>query len=102
MPWTEREQRLQAMCELPVARQNPILAVALPNLPSAERSLRDTATLVRLLRCAVAWRLGDRTLQLADPLGSGPLRVQQAGDTVHFVSTGRRNEKPMERAIAIG
>lgn len=101
LPWPLREPQMLGICESPQLQQNPMLALVLPNLSAAELSLRQCSTMLRLLRCAVAWRLGDRDLQLADPLGDGPLLVEQQAGAVRFVSSGKRQHKPFERVATV-
>lgn len=96
-PFAAREQLFAQVLARPQVQHNPVLAIALPNLTSCERNLRETSTLVRLLRCELAWRLGAPPLQLDDPLGQGRLTAREDGERMRFASAGRRAGKAIER-----
>ena len=100
LPWPLRQRHIEGMIERCHPQQNPILAVAIPNLVAAEEHLRLAVTRLRLLRCAVAWHLGEVPLQLADPFGSGPLVGKQSGAGIHFESVGTGRLCPIERRVA--
>ena len=100
LPWPQRQRHIEGMIERCHPQQNPILAVAIPNLVAAEEHLRLALTRLRLLRCAVAWHLGEVPLQLADPFGSGPLVRKQSGAGIHFESVGTGRLRPIERRVA--
>lgn len=53
-----------------------------------ERSWRQHLTRLRLLRLRLAYLLGEAPPELQDPLGSGPIRQQIAGDEATFTATG--------------
>lgn len=97
--WPQRQLLFDNVTTRASTLRNPMLAIALPNLLGAEHSLRETLTRVRLLRCEVLWRLGERTVTLDDPLGDGPLAIEQADGGVHFVSAGMRRDQPIERVL---
>lgn len=96
-PWPERQAAVRRAGAELLAVGNPILDMGIP-MHSAERTLRDTTTLVRLLRLAVAHHLGDELPKLDDPLGDGPLRREQDDDGIRFVSAATRGERQRQRA----
>lgn len=100
LPWPQRQRHIEGMIERCRPHQNPILAVAIPNLVSAEEHLRLVMTRLRLLRCAVACHLGEVPPQLADPFGTGPLVCKQVGSGMHFESVGAGRLRPIERRVA--
>lgn len=100
LPWPQRQRHIDGVIERCHPQQNPILAVAIPNLVSAEEHQRLVLTRLRLLRCAVACHLGEVPPQLADPFGTGPLIRRQVGSGVHFESVGAGRLRPIERRVA--
>lgn len=100
LPWPQRQRHIEGMIERCHPQQNPILAVAIPNLVAAEEHLRLVLTRLRLLRCAVAWHLGEVPPHLADPFGTGPLVRKQVGSGVQFESVGTGRLRPIERRVA--
>lgn len=53
-----------------------------------ERAWRQHLTRLRLLRLRLAFLLHEAPPELQDPLGSGPIRQQIAGDAATFTATG--------------
>lgn len=101
LAWPQREALLDLELGALAASGNPIVAMMVPNLASAERGLRETATLVRLLRMSVALHRGLDLPPLRDPLGDGPLRItRQADGSVRLHGAGTEWRKNLARTIA--
>lgn len=96
-PWTAREQTLRSSVDALALVPNPALAVMVPNLTSAEQSMRMAVVELRLLRLAVDVHLGNRGLELVDPLGNGPIQRVEDPMGVRFASTGQAGGKPLWR-----
>lgn len=98
--WPQREALLELELGALLTSGNPIVATMVPNLTSAERGLRETKTLVRLLRMSVALHRGLDLPPLRDPLGDGPLRVtRQADGSVHLHGAGTEWRKNLARTV---
>ena len=78
--WNVRRQELCDVLESVEVQGNPVLRVSFSNFVGAERSLRSSLASVRLLRLAVACRLGGELPELLDPLGAGSFEVSPLGD----------------------
>lgn len=95
LDWPQREALIELQISSLVATGNPVCAVMVPNLTAAERNLRESLTLVRLLRMSVAHHLGREQAPLRDPLGDSPLQVtprDDGGVRLHSVGTELRRK----------
>lgn len=100
LAWPQREALFELELGALAACGNPIVAMMVPNLASAERGLRETKTLVQLLRMSVAFHRGLDLPPLRDPLGDGPLRVtRQADSSVRLHGAGTEWRKNLERTV---
>lgn len=97
-PWPEAERLLDAAATAARSSRNPMAAIAAPNLTIVARIRRETIAELRLLRTAVAHRLGD-VLILDDPMGDGPLRLVEDEDGMYFRSAAVRMGKPLQRPV---
>ena len=75
------------------------LAMLVPNLVSAEQSLREGIAAVRLLRMAVALHRGEDAPPLPDPLGDGALRVEPAAEGTRLSSAGTAARPQLVRIV---
>lgn len=100
LSWPQREAWMELELGAMTDGGNPVAATIAPNLGSAERSLRTTATQVRLLRMAVALHRGQEIGPLADPLGDGPFAVVHEEGAVVLRSDGEIGGKVIERRVA--
>ncbi len=73
LPWPPREAALRRADE---------------GMEAWERAWRQHLTRLRLLRLRLAFLLHEAPPELQDPLGSGPIRQQIAGDEATFTATG--------------
>ena len=100
LAWPQRRALLDLELGALQACGNPIVAMTVPNLATAERGLRETTTLVRLLRMSVALHRGLDLPPLRDPLGDGPLRVtRQADGSVRLHGAGTEWRQNLVRTV---
>lgn len=95
LDWPQRQALLELQLGILVDSGNPVCAIMVPNATGAERNLRESLTLVRLLRMSVARHLGGELPALRDPLGDGPLLVttrDDGGVRLHSVGTEQRSK----------
>lgn len=95
LDWPQREALLEVQASSLLASGNPVCAVMVPNMAGPERNLRESLTLVRLLRMSVAHHLGRELAPLRDPLGDSPLQVtprDDGGVRLHSVGTELRRK----------
>lgn len=101
LAWPQRQALLDLELGALAACGNPIVAMMVPNLATAERGLRETKTLVRLLRMSVARHRGLDLPPLRDPLGDGPLRVTALPDgSVRLHGAGTEWRQNLVRIVA--
>jgi hypothetical protein len=101
LDWPQREALLEVQIGSLLASGNPVCAVMVPNTTAAERNLRESLTLVRLLRMSVAHHLGREQAPLRDPLGDGPLQVTPRDDGgVRLHSVGTEQHRKLARDVA--
>ncbi len=101
LDWPQREALIEQQTRQLVATGNPVCAVMVPNLTAAERNLRESLTIVRLLRMSVAHHLGRELAPLRDPLGDGPLQVTpRDGGGVRLQSVGTEQRRKLARDVA--
>lgn len=95
LDWPQRQALLDQQLGTLIDSGNPVCALMVPNATGAERNLRESLTLVRLLRMSVARHLGGELPALRDPLGDGPLLVtprDDGGVRLHSVGTEQRSK----------
>ena len=98
--WRVRKEELQELLDSSQVQDNPVLRVCFSNFIGAERSLRSALTVVRLLRLAVACRLGQELPELQDPLGEHEFESVSLGDgAVVFRSMGGASRNGAERVV---
>ncbi|MEC7584215.1 MAG: hypothetical protein VYE77_07850 [Planctomycetota bacterium] len=98
--WRVRKQELQGLLDSSEVQGNPVLRVCFSNFIGAERSLRSALTVVRLLRLAVACRLGQELPELQDPLGEDQFESVSLDDgAVVFRSMGGASRNGAERVV---
>jgi hypothetical protein len=99
LPWPQRRQRLATPIP-PAAMANPAIAMLVPNWASAERSRRESVSLLRLLRLSVAMHRGEPAPTLDDPLGDGPLAMVAEADATRLASAGSVERPNLTRLVA--
>ncbi|MEC7584958.1 MAG: hypothetical protein VYE77_11630 [Planctomycetota bacterium] len=98
--WRVRKEELQQLFDSTEVQGNPVLRVCFSNFIGAERSLRSALTVVRLLRLAVAYRLGQELPELQDPLGEDLFESAPLDDgAVVFRSMGGASRNGAERVV---
>lgn len=101
LDWPQREALLELTLGSLIDGGNPVCAVMVPNLTAAERNLRESLTIVRLLRMSVAHHLGREQTPLRDPLGDSPLQVTPRDDGgVRLHSVGTEQRRKLARDVA--
>lgn len=101
LDWPQREALLEQQIRALLASGNPVSAVMVPNMAGPERNLRESLTIVRLLRMSVAHHLGRELAPLSDPLGDGPLQVTpRDGGGVRLQSVGTDQRRKLARDVA--
>ena len=84
-PWPQRRAALQQLVAADKLCNSDMRFGYLGFASEAEQNRRESITRMRFLRLALACRLGE-SLQLDDPLGSGPLGMVRDGAKVRFFS----------------
>ena len=97
--WSAHQAGMDAEMAVLAQSSNPMLGILAPNLTSAESSLRQTRTLLRLLRAAIGVLRGEDVSGLQDPLGDGMLSVTEDGEVTHIRSAGVPNGRTFERCV---
>lgn len=85
--WASRSQRLQRLVKEDELSNADLMSGYLSYVFEGEQSRRECLANLRLLRMAMAKRLGE-DLALPDPLGEGAIGVANQGDDVRFFSVG--------------
>ena len=100
LDWPQREALIELEIGALLDCGNPLTAVMVPNTTGAERNLRESLTLVRLLRMSVARHRGQDLPPLRDPLGDGPLAVTHDADgSVRLHSAGATKRATLTRVV---
>ncbi len=97
-PWPQREAEYEREAARMRDSGNAVAAMITPNLSCAEFSLRRGAAELRLLRAA-ADLLRGAPQPLADPLGSGELRVESVDGAVEISSVGDDPHRRLRRQV---
>lgn len=101
--WPPRLRALERIAAAREVKSDATLRPVLATWLAAERTLRATAAVVRLLRVAVACRQqepGAAPPPLADPLGAGPFAVQRSRGVQRILSAGHRDDPRLVRTVA--
>lgn len=94
--WPERRKRLVAMAALePDVGPNP-LGSHMNHCVDIEEGRRRTIGQLRLLRMALALRLGEQVPPLRDPLGQGTLRIEHGDGFVRLCGADAEVERRVE------
>ncbi|MCU0863746.1 MAG: hypothetical protein MUC36_08150 [Planctomycetes bacterium] len=96
LDWPQRQALIELECSVAAESPNPVVRTIVPNLTAAETNLRETVTLVRMLRMAVDLHRGLDVPPPRDPLGSGPIVLDRSGEELVLRSAGR---KQLHRAV---
>lgn len=99
--WEARKSLSERMVAEVLATNNPAAHCMLPNLMSAELSIRHTVGNLRLLRMALDMQRGVPSEPLADPFGSGNLLVEKADDALRIKSIGDAGHERLERLVKL-
>lgn len=97
--WTPRKEFFDRAIAARMGTQNPITAMLVPNLVSAEQSLREGIAAVRLLRMALALHRGEDAPPLPDPLGTGALCGETTAEGTRLSSAGTAARPQLERIV---
>jgi len=94
-PWPERVALWDRESAAALASGNPVIAVCLPNLSSAEGNWREQLGALRLLRTSVELHRGNPAPSLLDPISGQPIRVTRNDDatTISCEAIGDRPAK---------
>lgn len=94
-PWPERLALWERESAATLAGGNPVLAVCLPNLSSAEGNWREQLGALRLLRGAIELHRGNPMPKLLDPIAGQPIAMATTDGaiTLTCASTGNRPAK---------
>ena len=101
-PWPQRQTTLEREVGDLAASGNPICKIAAPNLASAERSLRTSVAMVRMLRMAIEILQGKQPTELQDPLGPTGIAVDHEGAAVRLFSHAQYRRQLLVRNVKEG
>ncbi|MCR9248257.1 MAG: hypothetical protein NXI31_24780 [bacterium] len=93
--WPERQQAL-AWIQAEVEKQ-PMTYMMRRSFADFEKTRRQAAAALAMLRQAVAFHAGAAVPEMSDPLGGAPIRVTVAGDTATFASAEQGYERTARR-----
>ncbi|HEX6810024.1 MAG TPA: hypothetical protein VF384_00250 [Planctomycetota bacterium] len=97
--WTHREAQIEQWCGELLDRANPVVSIMVPNFTSAEKNLRQSLAILRLLRASIELHRGNEAPPLHDPLGNGPLGVTTNSNGFTLRSAGSLRDRPLERTF---
>lgn len=99
LDWPQRQALIELECSGAAESPNPVARIVVPNLTAAEANLRETVTLVRMLRMAVDLHRGLDVPPLHDPLGSGPIVLDRSGEELVLRSAGVVRRTQLQRVV---
>jgi hypothetical protein len=97
--WSQREAQIDQWFDRLSDGANPVVSIMVPNFTSAEKSLRLSLAMLRLLRASIELHRGNEAPPLHDPLGDGPLLVSANAAGVTLRSAGSLRDRPLERTF---
>jgi hypothetical protein len=98
-PWPQREIAMQDEMDGFAVLNGSLCQVILPNLLAAETTLRTVHAEVLLLGMATDWRRGNVPPLVHDPMGNGPIAMDQVGDELAVYSHASYRGEPLHRCV---
>jgi len=98
--WQARKALSDKLAADVLATSNTAAHCMLPNLLSAELSIRHTVGNLRLFRMALDLHRGVDSDPLADPFSRGPLLIEKTGNALRLKSVGDAGHRRLERLVA--
>lgn len=98
--WQSRKALSDKLIAEALATNNPFVHCMLPNLMSAERSIRHTVGNLRLFRMALDLHRGVDSDPLADPFSRGPFLIEKTNNALRLKSAGDAGHQRLERLVA--